>query len=136
MLSHKLPVIVLAMTALSLTSTASMHAHADAHRTEYLTFSRSFGLPGVTLQSGTYVFELADPDGAYDLVRVLSRDRKTVYLTAFTYLVGRPADVPRAQIVSFNEASPDGAMPISVWWYDESVGRQFVYPRSASLQGR
>jgi hypothetical protein len=128
MVTRKVCTIVLALTALALATTASMTASVDASHTEYLTFSRPIGLPGVTLGSGTYIFELANPDGAHDLVRVLSRDRKTTYLTAYTYPVSRPEIVPGTQFVSFHEAAPDGPAPIAVWWSDGLAGRQFVYP--------
>jgi hypothetical protein len=127
MLSHKLRSIVFAMTALSLAAGASMHANTTTRRT-YLTFDQPFGLPGVTLKAGTYVFELADPDGASDVVRVRSRDGKIVYLMASTYLVSRPAEMPPTQLVSFNEAARDSVAPITVWWSDDFAGRQFIYP--------
>jgi hypothetical protein len=127
MVTRRLCTIVLASTLLSLAATASMTASVDARHTEYLTFSRPIGLPGVTLGSGTYIFELANPDGAHDLVRVLSRDRKTTYLTAYTYPVSRPEIAMETQFVSFHEASPSGPVPIAVWWSDGLSGRQFVY---------
>ena len=84
MLAHKLRMIAsIAAIAMGLATVASTHAD-EASRTQYLTFTRPVALPGVTLKSGTYIFELADPDAAPDVVRVLSRDRKTVFLTAFT----------------------------------------------------
>ena len=128
MLSHKLRVIVFAATALGLTTTASMQATVDARHTEYLTFSRPVGLPGVTLGSGTYIFEFANPEGAHDVVRVLSRDRTIVYLTAYTFAVSRPEVVPGAEFVSFREVAPDRPLPIAVWWSHDLVGREFIYP--------
>jgi hypothetical protein len=128
MLSHKIRVIVLALTAVGLATTASVQADIDARHTEYLTFSRPVALPGVTLRSGTYIFELANPDGAHDVVRVLSRDRKIVYLTAYTYPVSRPEVLPLTQFVSFHEAGADDSLPIAVWWSDNLAGREFIYP--------
>jgi hypothetical protein len=128
MVSRKLCMIVLALTALGFATTASTQASVGAYHTEYLTFSRPVGLPGVTLGSGTYIFELADPDRAHDLVRVFSRDRKTLYLTAYTYPVSRPEIAPGTQFVSFHEAGHDAPLPIAVWWSDGLAGRQFVYP--------
>ncbi len=127
MVSRKLCTIVLALAALGLATSASLQAGIGAEHTAYLTFSRPIGLPGVTLGSGTYIFELANPDGAHDLVRVFSRDRKTLYLTAYTHPVSRPEVVPGTQFVSFREAAPDGPLPIAVWWSDGLAGRQFVY---------
>jgi len=71
--------------------------------------------------------EMVDPTGAYGAVRVTSRDRKIVYLTAFTNEVSRPSNLPRNQQVSFGESAPDRPVPISIWWSDDSVGRQFIY---------
>ena len=41
------------------------------------------------LPAGTYIFEVANPDGGSDIVRVLSRDRKTVHLLQFTRSIYR-----------------------------------------------
>jgi hypothetical protein len=127
MVFRKFGVIALASAVLCLATTVSSEAGADGYHTEYLTFSRPVGLPGVTLGSGTYIFELADPNGAHDLVRVFSRDRKTLYLTTYTYPVSRAEVVPGTQFVSFQEAAADGPLPIAVWWSDGLGGRQFVY---------
>jgi hypothetical protein len=111
------------------TSTAGAFAYAgvEESRTQYLTFSKPVALPGVSLTSGTYIFELADPDAAHDVVRVLSRDRKTVFLTAFTTPIDRPANIPLSQYVSLREVTPGQAIPITVWWSDVRTGRQFIY---------
>jgi hypothetical protein len=127
MLAHRLRTIAFAAIATGLATVASTQANVESSRTQYLTFTRPAALPGVTLKSGTYIFELADPDGAPDVVRVLSRDRKTVLLTAFTKSIDRPAGVPLTQYVSMREVAPDQAMPITVWWSDPQRGRQFIY---------
>jgi hypothetical protein len=127
MFSRKSFVVLLAATFVTLATTTSIHAGVTENRTAFLTFSRPVALPGVSLGSGTYIFEMADPLGAYGAVRVLSRDRKIVYLTAFTNEVSRPHDMPRDRQVSFGESAPDRPVPISIWWSDDSVGRQFIY---------
>jgi hypothetical protein len=127
MLFHKLRVIVFALTVLGLTTTASMQTTSDARHTEYLTFNRPVGLPGVTLGTGTYIFELANPEGAHDVVRVLSRDRKIVYLTAYTYAANRSEIRPGTQFVSFAEVAPESVLPIAVWWSNDFAGREFIY---------
>ena len=100
----------------------------DLDRATYVTFSRPVRLPGVALGTGTYIFELADPIGAWNLVRVLSHDRRTVYLTAFTRVVNRPDQMGREQAISFAEAQPNAVRPIATWWpIGESTGRQFIY---------
>ena len=95
----------------------------------YVTFNRPVGLPGVTLGSGTYIFETPDAMGDHTLVRVSSRDRSIVILTAFTRTVDRAPDLKPGQVISFGEGPADGAQPIAVWWSDNAMGHQFVYPK-------
>ena len=113
---------------LALALAPSIGAMDNANRTTYLTFSRSFQIPGKVLGPGTYIFELPDPETAWSLVRVSSRDRKTIYLTAFTTVVNRPHNLPRDQVATFGEASSNTPPPLKVWYpQDESTGRQFIY---------
>jgi hypothetical protein len=118
----------LAALAFGITAAATIRASSiEAAHTQYLTFSRAVALPGVTLNSGTYVFELADPDAAPDIVRVMSRDRRTVYFTAFTRIVTRASATPATEHVTLREVAPEEPMPIAVWWSDARTGRQFIY---------
>lgn len=128
MVSHKRLLMVFGLLFLGLTILSATHAFGDTRRTMYLTFNRPVGLPGVSLASGTYVFELADPIGAWSIVRVMSRNRSQVYFAGFTYSIDRPAGMPRNQLVSFAEARHDAAQPITAWWpLDTSSGQQFIY---------
>lgn len=109
-------------------STRALESSNYLDRTMYVTFTRPVGLPGVSLERGTYIFELADPIGAWDVVRVSSPDRRVVYLTAFTRVVDRPHGMSRDQVISFGEAHPNSAQPIKTWWpTGESTGREFIY---------
>ena len=100
----------------------------DLDRMTFVKFSRPVALPGVALGTGTYVFELPDPIGAFDVVRVTSLDRRLVYLTAFTRIVDRPKDLRPDQTISFGEAAADRPQPIRAWWpAGESTGREFIY---------
>lgn len=102
---------------------------ADAHKTTYLTFSQPVTLPGVALGSGTYIFEIANPDSGADVVRVMSRDRSIAYYMGFTRGVSRPRIVPRTQSVSLGESAAGVPPPVTTWWPQfESTGRQFIYP--------
>ena len=113
---------------LALAIVPSTGAMGTAQKTTYLTFSGSFQIPGKVLGPGTYIFELPDSQGAWDVVRVSSRDRKTVYLTAFTTVVNRPANLPHDQAVTFGEASKNTPPPLKVWYpQDEPTGREFIY---------
>ena len=127
MFANKLRLTALAAIVAGLATAAPIHADVDATRTQYLTFTKPVALPGVTLHSGSYVFELAAPESDHDIVRVMSRDRKIVFFTAFTRAVARPAGMPLTQFVSLKEVAPTEAAPIAVWWSDARSGHQFVY---------
>lgn len=106
----------------------STGASSPAQHSMYVTFNRPVSLPGLTLRSGTYIFEAPDPDSSHDLVRVLSRDRSIVFVTTFTRTVARPAHMNPSQVISFREPLRDGTVPIDAWWPQDSVGHQFIYP--------
>ena len=117
------------VAVLVLAQPPAVGASLNVHQTMLLTVNVPVRLPGVTLAPGRYVFELADPMGAGNLVRVLSGDRHSVYLLAFTYRVDRPRDLRPDQVVTLGEAPAGSPAPILVWYprYDRS-GRQFIYP--------
>jgi hypothetical protein len=118
-----------AMVALAMA--ASGHARQDPSRTNYLTFSAPVALPGVTLGSGTYIFERADPN-VLDIVQVLSRDRSRVYFMAFTRQIQRPAGMSADRLVSLGEAPAGVPAPIRAWYpRGESRGHQFIYAKDA-----
>ena len=125
-LSAAFGVVLVGLTAAP--SSGALEGFNDVSRTTYLTFNRPVRLPGVSLGSGTYIFELADPLGAWTLVRVSSRDRRRVYLTTFTRVVPRPDAMSREQVLSFTEAPATAPQPIATWWpMGEATGRQFIY---------
>jgi len=106
-------------------------ALANVQKTMYMTFSQPVRLPGVALGSGTYTFEIANPDSGADVVRVMSRDRSRSYFLGFTRAVNRPHTLPREQVVSLGESAAGTAPPITIWWpANENTGRQFVYSRA------
>ena len=128
MFNRKLLHMLFAVVILGVLSTASTGAVWNASRTTYFTFSGAVQIPGVTLPAGTYVFELADPNGPLDVVRVLNKDRSKVYLTAFTRFVERPARGKMDPAIVFGE-TPAGNPPIVKIWYpaSERIGREFLY---------
>jgi hypothetical protein len=109
-------------------ASATTQAWTAPHHTTYITFSRTVALPGVELSAGTYIFELAAPEQHRNLVRVLSRDRKTVYTTQFTFTVQRPAKMDAKGRVTLREAPRGMAPSINTWFpANEMTGRQFIY---------
>jgi hypothetical protein len=103
----------------------SASGDAAASRT-YVTFSAPVSLPGVTLGSGTYVFERAGV--GQDLVRVTNRDNHIVYLTAFTKEVPRPTGMGLDTGIVFGESPSVTPRPIRAWFPENSLtGREFIY---------
>ena len=131
MVNRKLAWVLCGAAVFALTLVPSAAPTVNARKTTYLTFSQPVGLPGVSLGSGTYTFEIANPDGTGDVVRVSSRDRSVVYFMGFTKAIARPDDMSRDRNVLLGEAAAGVAAPITAWWpQNESIGRQFVYPRA------
>jgi hypothetical protein len=117
---------------LVLVMAGSMHAWGTAAQTTYLTFNAPFALPGTALPPGTYIFELADPINARDVVRVLSRDRSRLYLTAFTHRIERPRGLGDGVSVSFSEVPRGVTPPVRAWYpIGVSVGHQFIYSKDS-----
>jgi len=113
---------------LGLVAAASTTARGDSGHTNYLTFSRAVALPGVELAAGTYIFETPSSSMSNTIVRVSSRDRKKVFITAYTREVQRPANDNGKLLVQLGEAGPGTVPPIAVWFpIGESVGHQFIY---------
>jgi hypothetical protein len=120
-------IVAFGVALFTVAATASLGAWGS-HRTTYVTFNRSVALPGVELTAGTYIFELAAPDQHQNLVRVLSRDRRTTYLTQFTYTVQRPQNLDPKRMITFHEAPRGSAIPVNAWFPEhEPTGRQFIY---------
>ena len=77
MLVRRIVHTLFGVVLLGVLATSATGAMADTRRTTYFTFSRTVQMPGVVLPAGTYVFEVVNPDTRSDIVRVMSRDRKT-----------------------------------------------------------
>ena len=101
--------------------------NVDTH-TNYITFSRSVALPGVELAAGTYIFETPTNAMSNSVVRVSSRDRRKVYLTAFTRQVERPRNDRGKLLITLGEAKSGSVPPVSAWFpIGDAIGHQFIY---------
>jgi hypothetical protein len=120
--------IVVAALTVALVLVQHVAATTLSARTTYLTFNRSVQLPGVTLEAGTYIFELADPFGGSGVVRVLSRDRRIPYFMGLTNRVDAPRGLRLDASVLLAESAPGVAPRITAWFpIAASTGRQFMY---------
>lgn len=128
MTARKLLLTVGCAAILGILAVGSTTAWGNPRRTNYLTFSRSVGLPGVTLAPGSYIFELPDSLMNRDIVQVLSRDRSRVHYMGFTRPVERPRDQRSTGVVTLGEASAREAQPIKAWFpLGEPLGHEFIY---------
>ena len=103
----------------------SVHAW-NSSRTTRVTFSGPVALPGVTLGSGSYVFQLMNPNNTLDVVTVRAENTGPVYFTGFTRPIPRPTGA--VQVVSLGEARAGSAPRVLAWYPEgESMGHQFIY---------
>lgn len=99
-----------------------------ADQLTYLTFSRPVSLPGVTLEPGTYAFEVATPYTASNIVLVRNRARTRAFFSAFTYRTPRPANWNAKRQVVLGEAKAGEPAPILAWYpVDSEMGFEFIY---------
>ena len=120
-----------AVAAVGLVTVAPMSKASQPidHMTR-LTFSRAVGLPGVTLNAGTYMFQIADPTQSADIVRVWKGDFSRVLYTGFTHRVYRPENHSTERLIVFGEAPRGTARPIMAWYpTGETIGHEFLYRR-------
>jgi hypothetical protein len=121
--------VIAAVAAVAVAGAAVSGTYAlGTPRLNYLTFSGTVALPGVTLPGGTYIFEVVVPGGAGDVVSVSNRDGRHIFL-AFTRSVERPRALRASDSVKFGEAPAGTPPPIAVWYpVGGSKGHQFIYP--------
>ena len=118
--------VLLGLALVGLVAAAPGDASVDTERTTQLTFSKPIALPGVTLAAGTYVFERAAPLSAIEVVRVSSRDRRSVYFMGFTQLVEKPRGMTSP--ITFGEAPAGSPVPVREWYpTGSSTGHRFLY---------
>jgi hypothetical protein len=111
-------------------ATSALHAWAPESGLTYLTFNRPVSLPGVTLGSGTYAFEIMNPSTTADVVVVRDRARRTVYFSGMTNRMSTSLTESRDGAVTFGEARPNEPVQILAWYPSNgSHGRQFIYRR-------
>jgi hypothetical protein len=109
-------------------ATSSMGATSNFNKTTYFTFSKAVQLPGVSLNAGTYIFEVVNTSSNAGVVKVTSRDRSKLYLLQITLPVERPRSRDMKARIVLGESSHANPPAVKAWFPDgETVGRQFIY---------
>jgi hypothetical protein len=128
MFARKIVHALCGVVLLGVLGSSAVGAFIDARRTTYFTFSRSVQLPGVTLPAGTYIFEIANPDGGANAVVVRSRDRSKVYALKLTLGIYRPQSHDLKPAIAFGETPAGTPPPVKAWYpQGETLGREFLY---------
>jgi len=106
----------------------------DTHDRTFMTFSAPVELPGVTLQPGTYVFQLLENGGTRNVIQVLSKDEKDV-MGHWLFVPAERRDVTGDTVVTFKETK-EGTTPAVQYWYypGEKIGKEFIYPKDQALK--
>ena len=107
-----------------------------------VTFSQPFEIPGVSAQgsapsmlpAGTYVFTLVDSLSDRNVVRVFSRDEKTVHATILAIPNFRLRATDKT-VMTFAERAAGAPQAIRAWFYPgDNWGQEFVYPKKRALE--
>ena len=129
------------ITAAMVTMPVVAGAQGPANQDTYFTFSQPVELPKTTLPAGKYFFQLMDSPSNRHIVKVMSEDRKQLLATLMAipyYSNDRPTDDPQVRFMETpSQAANGGATTnaIKIWFYPgNSVGHEFIYPRSQALQ--
>lgn len=120
--------------AVLVTLTMSVAAQEPNTREKtFMTFSGPVELPGLRLEGGTYIFQLADTPSR-NVVQVLSQDGKDV-LGQWLFIQAERPEVSGETIVTFRETTA-GATPAVQFWYfpAEKIGKEFLYPKDQAMR--
>ena len=83
---------------------------------------------GVVLPPGSYIFEIANPGSAADVVRVFDRTRSKLFLGALTRRTSRPLSKGLDAAIVFSEANPSVPRRINAWYAaGDTSGYEFLY---------
>lgn len=95
----------------------------------FITFGSPVELPGVVLPADTYVFKVANPLTASNVVQVFRKSDNKVMGQWFFASAKRVRPVDKT-LIMFKE-EPEGATPaIQYWFYPNRLfGKEFIYPK-------
>jgi hypothetical protein len=126
MLKQRRAIVAAVGAVVLLGAAASGRAWGNPSHATVLTFSGPVALPGVTLGTGAYLFEVMNPTSGGNVVVVRSADRKRVCYLGFTHSMEKPANARGP--IALGEARRGDAPPVLAWYPDDSsIGHQFIY---------
>jgi len=110
-------------------------AHADqTNELTRIAFNAPVQIPGQILPAGTYIFELADPAGDQNLVRIFNTDRTVLYTTLQTVSAERREPTGDTAITMANPESGGPEMLVKWFYPGELIGHQFMYSKQQEQQ--
>lgn len=129
----KLIATALTLTVLGFLVTGVAAQQTNTSERTFLTFSGAVEMPGVTLQSGTYVFKLADTP-TRNVVQVWDGDEKNM-IGHWLFVQAERPEVSNETVVTFKETR-EGATPAVQYWYfpGERIGKEFIYPKDQAMR--
>ena len=99
-----------------------------------LTFDAAVQVPGLTLEPGSYLFQLARTQGSRQIVQIWDEDRTKLFTTTITVPVSR-TDATGDVVVKFASTVPGEPPAVKSWFYPgDTRGHQFVYPEQQARQ--
>lgn len=105
----------------------------DTRDRTIMTFSGPVELPGLRLESGTYVFRLADT-ASRNVIQVLSGDEKEM-LGQWLFVSAERPEVTGDTVVTFRETSAASTPAVQFWYYPgEKIGKEFIYPKDQAMR--
>lgn len=119
---------ILTAGAFAVCVTLALPAVADEQNERtVLKFSEAVRVPGLTLQPGTYVFQLADLQSDRHTVQVMNEDRTRV-LTTISAVPAKRQQATGDTVLKLNPTE-GGTPALKAWFYPGTLyGHQFVYP--------
>jgi hypothetical protein len=117
------------IVAMTVAFAPSAWAQGPLDQTTYVTSSSPVELPGIALPAGTYIFRLPDPEGAHNVIQVLSQDRSQVYAMLMGVEQIRTRSAGGRVVAMFNEGRSASPPAMRTFFFaDDPVGIEFIYP--------
>lgn len=120
--------LVLILCSVLLCVAAAPMAKADPwNKKTIVTLNDSLEIPGMVLDPGTYIFQLADSQSNRHIVQIWTEDGQHLITTILAVPAYRqqPSD---GSIFDLDERPADAPMAIRTWFYPgDNVGQEFVY---------